>query len=160
MHLRHLLVEEGSAASALALASWCPSFSSARSPPSRFPHHLWRLYTADFERSCPNLICIHLYIYLKQFQARAPLSVINTMSISFGILASYVFIFAFPAFYLVFFASGLSLAFLLLSPFLPESPHFLVAQWFFMEEFIIFSLSLFPCKSQRNFCHFQSLMNI
>ena len=51
---------------------------------------------------------------------------INTMSISFGILASYVFIFAFPAFYLVFFASGLSLAFLILSPFLPESPHFLV----------------------------------
>jgi len=59
-------------------------------------------------------------------KARAPLSVINTMSISFGILASYVFIFAFPAFYLVFFASGLSLVFLLLSPFLPESPHFLV----------------------------------
>jgi len=59
-------------------------------------------------------------------KARAPLSVINTMSISFGILASYVFIFALPAFYLIFFAGGLSLLFLVLSPFLPESPHFLV----------------------------------
>ena len=76
---------------------------------------------------CP-LFGVYFFVIRSKYwsKARAPLSVVNTMSISFGILASYVFIFALPAFYLIFFAAGLSLLFLVLSPFLPESPHFLV----------------------------------
>ena len=57
---------------------------------------------------------------------RAPLSTINTQSISFGILAAFFFVFLFPTEYLIFFLMGESSLFLLLSIFLPESPHFLV----------------------------------
>ena len=63
---------------------------------------------------------------ISTIKARAPLSVINTLSISIGILATFVFVFIFPAHLLIFFSSGLSLLFLLTSPFLPESPHFLI----------------------------------
>ena len=57
---------------------------------------------------------------------RAPFSVINTQSISYGILSSFLFVYFFPTKYLIFFTSGRSLLFLLLSVFLPESPHFLI----------------------------------
>ena len=57
---------------------------------------------------------------------RAPLSVINTQSISFGILASFLFVYLFPTQYLIFFNSGESALILILSYFLPESPHYLV----------------------------------
>jgi len=57
---------------------------------------------------------------------RAPLSVINTQSISFGILASFLFVYLFPTQYLIFFNSGESALFLILSYFLPESPHYLI----------------------------------
>jgi len=57
---------------------------------------------------------------------RAPLSGINTLSISYGILASFLFVYFFPAEYLIFFTAGESALFLVLSFFLPESPHFLI----------------------------------
>ena len=159
MHLRHLLVEEGSAASALALASWCPSFSSVRSPPSRFPHHLWRLYSADFERSCPNLICIHLYISQTIPGSRTPVRDQHNVNQLWHprllrlhlclsrLLPRLLCIRTFPH----------------LPPSQSLSPR--VATLFGSTIILhgginFFSLSLLPCKSQRNFCHFQSLMNI
>jgi len=57
---------------------------------------------------------------------RAPLSVINTQSISYGILASFFFVYLFPTKYLIYFTAGESALFLILSVFLPESPHFLI----------------------------------
>jgi len=57
---------------------------------------------------------------------RAPMSIINTQSISYGILASFLFVYFFPVEYLIFFTAGESALFLVLSFFLPESPHFLI----------------------------------
>ena len=57
---------------------------------------------------------------------RAPLSVINILSMSVGILFSFFFLFIFSAASLIFFECGLGMLFLVLSPLLPESPHFLV----------------------------------
>ena len=57
---------------------------------------------------------------------RAPLSIIGNLSISFGILASFFFVYLFPTKYLIFFIVGESLIFLLFSVFLPESPHYLI----------------------------------
>ena len=59
-------------------------------------------------------------------RARAPLSVVNILSLTVGIFVTYIFVFLFPPSLLIFFSSGLSLLFLLLAPLLPESPHFLV----------------------------------
>jgi len=61
-------------------------------------------------------------------KARAPLSVINVLSVSVGILFSFSFLFIFSAASLIFFECGLGIIFLVLSPILPESPHFLVRQ--------------------------------
>ena len=63
---------------------------------------------------------------ISTIRARAPLSVLNTVSLSLGILLSFIFLFIFPAAYLIFFTPGISVVFLVLSPILPESPHFLV----------------------------------
>ena len=63
---------------------------------------------------------------ISTIKARAPLAVINVLSGSSGILISFFFLFIFPASYLIFFSCGIAIMFLLLSPLLPESPHFLV----------------------------------
>ena len=61
-------------------------------------------------------------------KARAPLSVINILSMSVGILLSFFFLFIFSAASLIFFDCSLGILFLVLSPLLPESPHFLVRE--------------------------------
>jgi MFS family permease len=58
-------------------------------------------------------------------RARAQLSVVNILSLSGGILVVYVFAFLMPASLLIVLCCGQSALFLLLSPLLPESPHFL-----------------------------------
>ena len=63
---------------------------------------------------------------ISTIRARAPLSVLNTVSLSIGILFSFIFLFIFPAANLIFFTPGIAVIFLVLSSILPESPHFLV----------------------------------
>ena len=79
-------------------------------------------FALGFGASVPFIIISEITT-IKQ---RAPLSAICTQSVAYGILSSFLFVYFFPTEYLIFFVSGESALFLLLSCFLPESPHFLI----------------------------------